>query len=81
MSGTTVGKSFYLFQLVVVFFDDVLIYSKSKRENMKHLRAVFKVLKKNKLFGKESNSNSLLWRSIIWVISYPQMVRGGILIR
>ena len=44
----------FLGKFVVVFLDDILIYSKSKREHLEHLRAVFELLRKNKLFGKES---------------------------
>ena len=35
----------YLDSLVIVFIDDILIYSKSEDENMSHLRLVFQVLK------------------------------------
>ena len=34
---------------VVVYFDDILIHSKSKEEDVGHLREVFKVLRENKL--------------------------------
>ena len=35
----------YLDQFVVVFIDDILIYSKSKEENEDHLRIVLQVLR------------------------------------
>ena len=34
---------------VVIYFDDILIHSKSKEEHVGHLREVFKVLRENKL--------------------------------
>ena len=36
-------------KFVLVLFDDILIYSKNESEHDEHLKAVFKVLKSNKL--------------------------------
>ncbi|KAJ9557882.1 hypothetical protein OSB04_012496 [Centaurea solstitialis] len=39
---------------VIVFIDDILIYSKSKEEHVEHLREVLEVLRKEKLYEKFS---------------------------
>ncbi|XP_061998945.1 uncharacterized protein LOC133716243 [Rosa rugosa] len=44
--------SIYLDQFVVVFVDDILIYSRSSDEHEKHLRIVLQTLRENKLFAK-----------------------------
>ena len=44
----------YLDQFVVVFIDDILIYSKSKEEHENHLRIVLGILKEKQLFAKLS---------------------------
>ena len=44
----------YLDQFVVVFIDDILIYSKSDREHAKHLRIVLQTLQHEQLHAKRS---------------------------
>jgi len=44
----------YLDQFVVVFIDDILVYSKSEEEHVEHLRIVLQVLKEKQLFAKFS---------------------------
>ena len=47
----------YLDRFVVMFIDDILIYSKSKEEHAEHLRVVLQVLKEKKLYAKLSSVN------------------------
>ena len=44
----------YLDQFVVVFVDDVLIYSKSEEEHEGHLRIVLQILRDHQLYAKFS---------------------------
>lgn len=44
----------FLRKFTLVFFDDVLIYSKSLKDHFQHLQAVFKRLQENNLLVKES---------------------------
>ena len=42
----------FLDRFVVVFIDDILVYSKSEEEHAEHLRVVLRVLKENQLCAK-----------------------------
>ncbi|XP_028088687.1 uncharacterized protein LOC114289216 [Camellia sinensis] len=44
----------YLRKFVLVFFDDILVYSKNWDDHLGHLRAVLQVLSSNQLFAKKS---------------------------
>jgi len=57
-----VFKSF-LRKFIVVYFDDILIYSSSEDEHMQHLREVLTVLQGNKLY--------ITWRSVAsWLAAW-----------
>jgi hypothetical protein len=42
----------FIDQCVVVFIDDILIYSRSREEHEKHLRTILQILRENKLYAK-----------------------------
>ncbi|GJZ52772.1 putative reverse transcriptase domain-containing protein [Tanacetum coccineum] len=42
----------YLDKFVIVFIDDILIYSKNKKEHEGHLKLILRLLKKEELFAK-----------------------------
>ncbi|GJW20473.1 putative reverse transcriptase domain-containing protein [Tanacetum coccineum] len=44
----------YLDKFVIVFIDDILIYSKDEREHEEHLKAILELLKEEKLYAKFS---------------------------
>nr|GEY47995.1 hypothetical protein [Tanacetum cinerariifolium] len=44
----------YLDKFVIVFIDDIIIYSNDKREHEEHLKAILELLKKEKLYAKFS---------------------------
>ncbi|GJV06457.1 putative reverse transcriptase domain-containing protein [Tanacetum coccineum] len=44
----------YLDRFVIVFIDDILIYSKNKKEHEEHLKAILELLKKEELYAKFS---------------------------
>nr|GEY30256.1 putative reverse transcriptase domain-containing protein [Tanacetum cinerariifolium] len=44
----------YLDKFVIVFIDDILIYSKNEKQHKEHLKAILELLKKEKLYAKFS---------------------------
>nr|GFA83336.1 putative reverse transcriptase domain-containing protein [Tanacetum cinerariifolium] len=46
----------YLDKFVIVFIDDILIYSKNEKEHEEHLKEIFGLLKEEKLYAKFSKS-------------------------
>lgn len=42
----------YLDQFIVVFIDDILVYSKTKEEHEEHLRIALQLLRENQLHAK-----------------------------
>ena len=42
----------YLDDFVIVYLDDILIYSKTKEEHLQHVRLVLETLRKHQLYAK-----------------------------
>ena len=50
----------YLDSFIIVFIDDILIYSKTKEEHEQHLRITLQVYRQHQLFAKSSKCEFLL---------------------
>ncbi|GJU74266.1 putative reverse transcriptase domain-containing protein [Tanacetum coccineum] len=58
----------YLDKFVIVFIDDILIYSKTKEEHDAHLRLILELLKKEELYTKFSKCN--FWLSKVQFLGH-----------
>ncbi|GJT34389.1 putative reverse transcriptase domain-containing protein [Tanacetum coccineum] len=58
----------YLDKFVIVFIDDILIYSRNKEEHANHLRIILELLKKEKLYAKFSKCD--FWISIMQFLGH-----------
>ncbi|GJS36919.1 putative reverse transcriptase domain-containing protein [Tanacetum coccineum] len=50
----------YLDKFVIVFIDDILIYSKNEREHEEHLKTILELLKEEKLYAKFSKLGGIM---------------------
>nr|GEU69247.1 hypothetical protein [Tanacetum cinerariifolium] len=57
-------------KFVIVFINDILIYSKNKKEHEKHLKAILELLKKEELYAKFSKWFRCCADATIKVIAY-----------
>ncbi|GJY41100.1 putative reverse transcriptase domain-containing protein [Tanacetum coccineum] len=58
----------YLDKFVIMFIDDILIYSRNKEEHADHLRIILELLKKEKLYAKFSKCD--FWISIVQFLGH-----------
>ena len=52
----------FLMRFILVFFDDILIYSRSMHDHIEHLKIVLGVLAKNQFYAKMSKCVLLAWK-------------------
>ncbi|GJW49488.1 putative reverse transcriptase domain-containing protein [Tanacetum coccineum] len=52
----------HLDRFVIVFIDDILMYSKSRKEHEGHLKLILKLLKEEELYAKFSKCEFWLWK-------------------
>ncbi|GKC26058.1 putative reverse transcriptase domain-containing protein [Tanacetum coccineum] len=58
----------YLDKFVIVFIDDILIYSRNKKEHANYLRIILELLRKEKLYAKFSKCD--FWISIVHFLGH-----------
>ncbi|KAI3764894.1 hypothetical protein L2E82_14911 [Cichorium intybus] len=64
----------FLDKFVIVFIDDILIYSKNAEEHKNHLRMVLEVLKKEKLYAKFSKCE--FWMREVQFLGHVVSIQG-----
>ncbi|GKC78156.1 putative reverse transcriptase domain-containing protein, partial [Tanacetum coccineum] len=58
----------YLDKFVIVFMDDILIYSRNKKEHKEHLKTILELLKKEELYAKFSKCK--FWIHMVKFLGY-----------
>ena len=64
----------YLDRLVIVFIDDILVYSGSPKDHSEHLRIVLQILKERKLYAKLSKCQ--FWLDRVAFLSHVISAEG-----
>ena len=64
----------YVDQFVVVFIDDILVYSKDAQEHEQHLRIVLETLREKKLYAKLSKCD--FWQKEVSFLGHIVSVEG-----
>ncbi|GMJ04800.1 hypothetical protein HRI_004149200 [Hibiscus trionum] len=64
----------YVDQFVVVFIDDILVYSRTEAEHAEHLRIVLQTLREHKLYAKLSKCE--FWLSEVTFLGHVVSARG-----
>ncbi|GKG11571.1 putative reverse transcriptase domain-containing protein, partial [Tanacetum coccineum] len=64
----------YLDKFIIVFIDDIFIYSKDEKEHEEHLKAILELLKEEKLYAKFSKCE--FWISKVQFLGHVIDSRG-----
>ena len=64
----------YLDKFVIVFIDDILVYSKTEEEHADHLRTVLQILRDRKLYAKLSKCE--FWKSEVKFLGHVVSKQG-----
>ena len=64
----------YLDQFVVVFIDDILVYSKNEEEHEQHLKIVLQTLREKQLYAKLSKCD--FWLKEVFILGHIISVEG-----
>jgi len=64
----------WLDKFVVVFIDDILIYSKNREEHAEHLRVMLDVLREHQLYGKLSKCE--IWLEEVQFLGHVISAQG-----
>ena len=67
----------YLNRFIVVFIDDMLVYSKTKREHIEHLRLVLQILREKKLYAMLSKCE--FWMAEVKLLGHV-VSQGGVFV-
>lgn len=59
----------FLRKFVVIFFDDILIYSSCLSDHLQHSKEVFEIMRSQQLFAKGANAIFMSLKWITWGIS------------
>nr|GEV41981.1 putative reverse transcriptase domain-containing protein [Tanacetum cinerariifolium] len=63
----------YLDKFVIVFIDDILVYSKDEEEYGKHSKIILELLKKERLYAKISKCD--FWRDLVQILGHPFYIK------
>ncbi|XP_058076369.1 uncharacterized mitochondrial protein AtMg00860-like [Magnolia sinica] len=64
----------YLDWFVIVFIDDILVYSKSREEHEQHLRTILNTMKENQLYVKLSKCE--FWEEEVKFLGHVVKAKG-----
>jgi hypothetical protein len=64
----------FIGKFMVVYFDDILIYSKSYDAHLEHLRAIFNILRDARLFGNLEKCT--FWTDRVSFLGYVVTLQG-----